>query len=136
MGAILCGMDGRLVLLGLIVAIAVVVARDMDPARSATQLARDRAVDHVLVEVDRTQQCYRRRRHRYADTIPSLQFAGGRFMRTALRHELDIHLTVAGDGYMQRITGTDVDAVLERRGAELVRLDVGDRPAPRLATDC
>ena len=129
-------MDGRLVLLGLIVVMAVIVARDMEPARSAQQLARDRAVDAVLVEVDRTQQCYRSRRRRYAETIPSLQFAGGHFMRTALTHDLDIHLRASGDSYVQRITGTGVDAVLERRGAEVVRLSVGDRAAPALAAGC
>ena len=129
-------MDGRLVLLGLIVVLAVVVMRDMEPARSAAQLARDRAVDAVLVEVDRTQLCYRRRRDRYAETIPSLQFAGGSFMRTALSHDLDIHIEVRGDGYQQRITGEGVEAVLERRGGELVRLSVGDRAAPRPAAGC
>jgi hypothetical protein len=128
--------DGRLVLLGLIVAMAVLVARDMEPGRSAQQLARDRAVDAVLVEVDRTQQCYRARRLRYAETVPSLQFAGGHFMRTALAHDLDIHLRASGDSYVQRITGTGVDAVLERRGAEVVRLSVGDRAAPALAAGC
>jgi hypothetical protein len=129
-------MDGRLVLLGVFVAIAVVVMRDMEPARSAAQLARERAADAVLVEVDRTQLCYRRRRHRYAETVPSLQFAGGHFMRTALTHDLDIELQVRGDGYVQRITGPGVDAVLERRGGDVVRLEVGDRPAPRPATAC
>jgi hypothetical protein len=128
--------DGRLVFLGLIVALAVVVVRDMEPARSAAQLVRDRAVDAVLVEVDRTQLCYRQRRHRYAETIPSLQFAGGHFMRTALTHNLDIRLEVRGDGYVQRVTGEGVDAVLERRGGELVRLSVGDRAAPRPAAAC
>ena len=129
-------MDGRLVLLGLIVAIAVIVARDMEPARSATLLARERAVDSVLVEVDRTQQCYRQRRRRYAETIPSLQFAGGHFMRTALRYDLDIHLRASGDGYVQRITGAGVDALLERRGADVVRLEIQDRAAPPLARGC
>jgi hypothetical protein len=128
--------DGRLVLLGLIVVIAFFVARDMEPARSAAVLARERAVDTVLVEVDRTQQCYRRRRHRYADTVPSLQFAGGHFMRTALRHRLDIHLSADGDRYVQRISGDGVDATLERNGVELVRLEVGDRAPPRLADGC
>jgi hypothetical protein len=128
--------DGRLILLGLIVVLAVVVMRDMEPARSAAQLARDRAADAVLVEVDRTQLCYRQRRHRYAATIPSLQFAGGHFMRTALTHDLDIRLSVRGDGYVQRITGEGVDAVLERQGDELVRLWVGDRAAPRPAAGC
>lgn len=129
-------MDGRLILLGLIVVLAVVVMRDMEPARSAAQLARERAVDSVLVEVDRTQLCYRQRRHRYAKTIPSLQFAGGHFMRTALTHKLDIQLDVRGDGYVQRITGDGVEAVLERRGGELVRLAVGDRAPPRPALGC
>ena len=129
-------MDGRLVLLGPIVVTAVLVARDMEPARSAAQLERDRAVDAVLVEVDRTQQCYRARRRRYAETIPSLQFAGGHFMRTALAHDLDIDLRAAGDVYVQRITGAGVEAVLERRGTEVVRLEVGDRSAPRLARGC
>ena len=129
-------MDGRLVLLALIVVLAFFVARDMEPARSAAQLARERAVDTVLVEVDRTQQCYRRRRHRYADTIPSLQFAGGHFMRTALRHRLDIQLSANGERYVQRITGEGIEATLERRGGELVRLEVGDRAPPRLAGRC
>ena len=129
-------MDGRLVLLALIVALAVMVMRDMEPARSAGELARERAADAVLVEVDRTQLCYRQRRHRYAETIPSLQFAGGRFMRTALAHKLDIQLEVRGDAYVQRITGEGIDVVLERRGGEIVRLEVGDRPAPRPARAC
>jgi hypothetical protein len=128
--------DGRLVLLGLIVVITFVVARDMEPARSAEELARERAVDAVLVEVDRTQLCYRQRRRRYAETMPSLQFAGGHFMRMALRNELDIQLAASSDGYVQRITGDGVTAMLERRGAEVVRLEVGDRAAPRLATGC
>ena len=129
-------MDGRLVLLALIVVATFVVARDLEPARSAEQLARERAADAVLVEVDRTQQCYRARRHRYAATVPSLQFARGRFMRTALRYDLDIHLRASGDGYVQRITGVGIDAVLERRGAEVVRLEVGDRARPQLAEGC
>jgi hypothetical protein len=63
---------------------------------------------------------------------------GGSFMRTALRHHLDIELmaTAGGRGYVQRITGLGVDAVLERRGTRLVRLDVGDRRPPALATGC
>jgi hypothetical protein len=131
-------MDGRFVLLGLIVVMAVLVARDMDPARPASRadLARERAADTVLVEVDRTQLCYRARRRRYAETVPSLQFAGGRFMRTALTHDLDIRLEVRGDGYVQRVTGEGIDAVLERRGGEIVRLEVGDRAAPRPAAGC
>jgi hypothetical protein len=128
--------DGRLVLLALIVVITFVVARDLEPARSTAQLARERAADAVLVEVDRTQQCYYARRERYAATVPSLQFARGRFMRTALQHELDIHLRATDGGYVQRITGTGIDAVLERRGDEVVRLDVGDRAAPQLARGC
>jgi hypothetical protein len=129
--------DGRLVLLAVIVAISFVVARDMEPARSAEQVARERATDAVLVEVDRTQQRYRQRRHRYAETIPSLQFAEGRFMRTALRFHLDIDLRASGDGYVQRISGAGIDdAVLERRGTQVVRLEVGDRPRPKLAAAC
>ena len=129
-------MDGRLVLLGLIVVIAVLVARDMDPARPASALARERAADAVLVEVDRTQLCYRARRHRYAATIPSLQFAGGRFMRLALRHELDIQLRATGDGYIQRVTGDGIDSLVERRGPDVARLEVAGRTPPNLADTC
>jgi biopolymer transport protein ExbD len=128
--------DGRLVLLGLIVVIAFFVARDMEPDRPASLVARERAADVVLVEVDRTQQCYFRRRERYAESVPSLQFAGGHFMRTALRHGFNIHLRADGDAYVQRITGEGIDMTLERRGADLVRLEVGDRPAPQLAAGC
>ena len=135
-------MDGRLVLLGLIVVIAAGTARDLRPLQSAADdraaIARERAADAVLVDVDRAQQCRMATRGRYAATVPSLQFTGGSFMRTALRHHLDIQLTATagGRGYVQRITGLGVDAVLERRGARLVRLDVGDRRPPALATGC
>jgi hypothetical protein len=128
--------DGRLVLLGLIVVIAFVAARDLEPARPAAVLARERAADAVLVEVDRTQLCYRQRRRRYAETVPSLLFAGGHFMRLALRHDLDIHLDASGDAYALRVTGEQVDLALQRRGADPVRLEVGDRPAPRVARGC
>lgn len=131
-------MDGRLVLLGLIVAIAFVVARDLEPARPAAVLARERAADAVVVEIDRAQLCRMARRHAYADTIPSLLFTGGRFMRTALSNDLDIHLrtSAGGQAYRQRITGDGIDTVLERRGTGVVRFEVGDRPLPRLAEQC
>jgi hypothetical protein len=134
--------DGRLVLLGFIVVIAGATARDMRPVRSAgaeaADRARERAVDAVLVEVDHTQLCYLRRRDRYADTIPSLQFAGGRFMRVALENRLDITLRVGpgGHSYEQRVAGEGVEAVLGRRGLEVVRLDVGDRSPPQVAVTC
>ena len=130
--------DGRLVLLGLIVVIAFAVARDLEPARPAEVLARERAADHVLVEIDRAQQCRRARRNAYADTVPSLLFTGGRFMRTALQNELDIQLEASADrqDYRLRVTGDMVDVALERRGADVVALEVGDRPAPRLPEGC
>jgi hypothetical protein len=112
--------DGRLVLLGLIVVLAVFVTRDMEPARSAAQVARDRAAEAVLVEVDRVQQCYFERRERYTDSIPSLQFARGRFMRTAYVNGLDIDLRLVDGGYVQRVTGAGVDLRLERRGDDVV----------------
>jgi hypothetical protein len=134
--------DGRLVLLGLIVVVAAGTARDLRPlqttAENRARIARERAADQVLVEVDRAQQCRMATRGRYAATVPSLQFTGGSFMRIALRHHLDIQLaaTAGGRGYVQRVTGLGVDAVLERRGTRLVRLDVGDRRPPALATGC
>ena len=135
-------MDGRLVLLGFIVVLAGVTARNLQPVRPAGALqaerASERAVDAVLVDVDHTQQCYFRRRDRYADTVPSLQFAGGRFMRLALQHDLDISLRVEDDArwYQVRVSGFGVRGVLERRGPTLERLDVGDRAKPAVARAC
>jgi hypothetical protein len=134
--------DGRFVLLGLIVVIAGVTARNLQPVRpagaEAAQLAQERAVDAVLVEVDRAQLCYLRRRDQYADTIPSLAFAGGHYMRTALQNGLDITLrtTQAGRSYEQHVDGSGIHAIVGRRGTEVVRLDVGDRSPPQLATTC
>jgi hypothetical protein len=134
--------DGRLVLLGLIVVVAGTTARNLQPVqRPGEELAaqaRERAVDAVLVEVDRTQLCYLARRSQYADTIPSLQFTRGHFMRLALQHDLDISLTTSADGqsYQERVTGVDVAALLERRGIAVTRLEVGDRRPPRVATGC
>jgi hypothetical protein len=134
--------DGRFVLLGLIVVIAGTTARNLQPVRSpGEELAdrtRERAVDAVLVEVDRAQLCYLERRRQYADTIPSLQFSRGHFMRLALQHDLDITLSTSEDGrsYQERVAGLDVQALLERSGSELTRLEVGDRPEPRVARRC
>ena len=134
--------DGRLVLLALIVGLAVAAANDLTPLRSAAAVqadqARARAVDSVLVAVDRAQQCYFRRRDRYADTMPSLQFAGGSYMRTALNNRLDIELRTMADGqsYEARVSGTDVSAVIARRGSELTRLDGAGGPAPSPESGC
>jgi hypothetical protein len=74
----------------------------------------------------------------YADTIPSLQFAGGRFMRLALQHDLDISLRTRDDAgsYQVRVTGYGIDGVLERDGPQLARLDVGDRRKPAVTDAC
>ena len=109
-------MDGRLVLLGLIVGIAIVVARDMEPA----QTPHERAALTVLVEVDRVQQCMFRRRERYTASTQSLQLWRGRFMRTAYENGLDIELRAYPGGYVQRVTGEGVALRLERRGEEVL----------------
>ena len=131
-----------MILLGVIVVIAGTTARNLQPVPSAAEeraeRTLERALDAVLVEVDRSQLCYLRRRDRYADTIPSLQFTRGHFMRRALQNDLDITLRTSEDGqrYQARVTGLDVAAVLERRGTELTRLEVGDRAPPQVATSC
>jgi hypothetical protein len=131
-----------LILLGLIVVIAGTTARNLQPVQSDAEARAERrlerALDAVLVEVDRSQLCYLRRRDRYADTIPSLQFTRGHFMRRALQNDLDITLRTSEDGqsYQERVTGLGVAAVLERRGTELTRLEVGDRAPPQVATGC
>jgi hypothetical protein len=135
-------MDGRFVLLGFIVVLAGATVRNMQPERppgaAAAERAQEQAVDAVLVEVDRAQLCYLRRRDRYADTLPSLAFARGHYMRTAINHGLDITLQTTDDGgtYTQLVTGSDSRAVVSRRGTEVVRLDVGDRSPPQLTTHC
>jgi len=134
--------DGRLVFLGFVVVLAGVTARNLQPVRpagaAAAERATERAVDAVLVDVDHTQLCYFRRRGQYADTIPSLQFAGGRFMRVALRNELDITLRTEDGGrwYQVRVSTFGVDAVLERDSTALARIDVGDRRTPAVASAC
>jgi hypothetical protein len=135
-------MDGRFVLLGFIVVLAGATARNLQPVRppgaAAAERAQQRAVDAVIVEVDRAQLCYRRRRDRYADTLPSLAFARGHYMRTAINHGLDITLQTRDDGgsYTQLVTGDRTRAVVSRRGTEVVRLDVGKRSPPQLETHC
>jgi hypothetical protein len=134
--------DGRLVLLGFIVIVAGVTTRNLQPVRPAgavaVERAQERAIDAVLVEVDRAQLCYLARRSQYADTIPSLAFAGGHYMRIALQNRLDITLrtTQGGRSYEQHVDGAGIHAVVRRRGREVVRLDVGDRSPPQLATTC
>jgi hypothetical protein len=134
--------DGRLVLLGLIVVLAAVTARNLQPVRppgaEAAELAQQLALDVVIVEVDHAQLCYLRRRDRYADTLPSLAFAGGHYMRKAVENGLDITLQTdpGGTTYTQLVSGNGTRAVVQRRGLEVVRLDVGARSPPQLATHC
>ena len=135
-------MDGRLVLLGCIVVVAGFTARNLQPVRPAgavaAEQAQQRAVDAVLVEVDRAQLCYARRRDEYADTLPSLAFAGGHYMRTAMENHLDITLQTrdGGDSYEARVSGDGAEGVIGRDGAQLVTLDVGDRRTPVPARGC
>jgi hypothetical protein len=139
---ILWPVDGRLVLLGCIVLVAAYTARNLQPVRPAgavaAEQAQQRAVDAVLVEVDRAQLCYARRRDEYADTLPSLAFAGGHYMRTALENHLDITLQTSdgGDSYTARVSGDGADGVIGRDAGKLVTLDVGDRRTPVPATAC
>jgi len=134
--------DGRLVLLGFIVVVAGVTTRNLEPVRSAgtaaAERAQERAVDAVLVGVDQAQLCYLGRRDTYADTMPSLAFSGANYMPTAIQHRIDItlHTSDHGQSYEQHVRSADVDAVLARRGRDVVRLDVGGRRPPQLATGC
>jgi hypothetical protein len=134
--------DGRLVFLGLIVVLAAVTARNLQPVRPegavAAEQAQERALDTVLIDIDHTQLCYARRRNQYADTIPSLQFSGGRYMRIATQHDLDISLFTrdGGRSYEARVSGVGIHGVIGRRGSELVKLDVGDRRAPMPTAVC
>jgi len=59
-------------------------------------------------------------------------------MRIALQHDLDISLFArdGGRSYEARVSGVGIHGVIGRRGAELVRLDVGDRRAPVPAPGC
>jgi hypothetical protein len=134
--------DGRFVLLGCIVVVAGFTARNLQPVQPAgavaAELAQQRAVDAVLVEVDRAQLCYAGRRDEYADTLPSLAFAGGHYMRTAMENHLDITLQTreGGSAYEARVSGDGAAGVIARAGDELVKLDVGDRRAPVPAATC
>jgi hypothetical protein len=135
-------MDGRLVFLGFVVVLAGFTARNLQPVRPAgavaAERAQERAVDAVLIDLDHSQLCYARRRSQYADTIPSLQFAGGAYMRIALQHDLDISLFTrdGGRSYEARVSGLGIHGEIGRRGPDLVTLDVGDRRAPVPATGC
>ena len=135
-------MDGRFVLLGCIVVVAGFTARNLQPVRPAgavaAEVAQQRAVDAVLVELDRAQLCYARRRDRYADTLPSLAFAGGHYMRIAIENRLDITLQTHADGYTYEahVSGSAADGSIGRDGDELSKLDVGGRRAPAVARGC
>ena len=109
-------MDSRLVFLGFIVVLAGVTAHNLQPVRPAgaiaAEQAQERALDAVLIDLDHAQICYARRRSQYADTIPSLQFAGGAYMRIAQQHDLDISLFTrdGGRSYEARVSGVGITA--------------------------
>jgi len=134
--------DGRLVFLGFIVVLAGFTARNLQPVRPAgavaAERAQQRALDAILIDLDHSQLCYARRRGQYADTIPSLQFAGGSYMRVATTHDLDISLFTRDDGrsYEARVSGLGIHGVIGRRGTRIDRLEVGDRPPPQPVAAC
>jgi hypothetical protein len=129
--------DGRLILLALVVVLAVAIAVDFGPVRPAAderaQQQRERTADAVLVEVDCAQQRRFRFRGEYAGGLPALQLWGAaEFTRDARQAalEVDVRTIRGGRGYALRIAATDVLARLERRDGQLTRLDTGDRARP------
>jgi hypothetical protein len=129
--------DGRLVLLALVVVLAVAIAVDFGPVQPPQEVRaqeqRERTAAAVLVEVDCAQQRRFRFRGEYAAGVPSLQLWGAaEFARDARVAELDVDVraTLGGRGYAVRVAGIDVLALLERRDGRLTRLDTGDRPRP------
>ena len=130
-------MDGRLVLLALVVVLAVAIAWDFGPVRPPeevrAQAQRERTADAVLIEVDCAQQRRFRFRGEYAGGVAALGLWGAaEFTRDARVAELDVNVraTLGGRGYAVRVAGTEVLALLERRDGQLTRLDTGDRARP------
>ena len=126
-------MDGRLVLLALVVVLAVGIAADFGPRRPEADAAAERTADAVLVEVDCAQQRRWRFRGEYASGLPALQLWGAaEFTRDARMAELDVDVSATEDGrsYAVRIAAADELARLERRDGELTRLETGDRKRP------
>ncbi len=126
-------MDGRLVLLALVVVLAVAIAWDSGPERPRADAAAERTADAVLVEVDCAQQRRWRFRGEYADGVPALGLWGAaEFTRDAREARLDVDVQTSANGraYALTITGVDELARLERRDGELTRLETGDRARP------
>jgi hypothetical protein len=125
--------DGRIVLLALVVVLAVGIAADFGPKRPHADAAAERTADAVLVEVDCAQQRRFRFRGEYAGGVPALQLWGvAEFTRDVreARLEVDVQASANGRAYAVRVAGADELARLERRDGELTRLETGDRARP------
>lgn len=124
------------------VATALVVATTGAYARMDAEDARDvreRAAERLLLRVDRNQMCHRDRFGRYASRLTDLAVVGASSGLSSIVHQgiaVTLEASRDGKGYLVRITGSDVDLILERRGRSIAGSAVPGKVAEQLQDRC
>jgi hypothetical protein len=125
--------------IGVIVVLAIAMLVIVQHNRGEDHDARQVAAKRLLVEVDRHELCYRERFGRYTGRIVDFAVFGASSPQLqAASDGLRIELEASSDGrgYVQRITGDDVDVLLERRGREVRAMQSAGSGEPQLAPRC
>lgn len=125
--------------IGVIVVLAIALLAILQHNRGEDRDARRAAASRLLVEIDRHELCYRERFGRYTGrTVDFAVFGAGSPQLQAAADGLGIELEASSDGrgYVQRITGDDVDVLVERRGREVRATQSDSSGAPPLAPRC
>ncbi len=134
-----------LVVIGVFSALLAIEALRSEDRRVAAP-SKVAAARSLLVRVDQAEQCFWKRFGRYSANVADLQVNLAR-VRPQLAdlsginsfasvHRLQLMLAVDRDGtsYVQRVTGEDIDTVVERRGTGFV--DYGDYGFGHLRERC
>lgn len=119
-----------------VLAIALVFSLRDDDERDRE--GRERAARKLIVEIDHDELCHRERFGRYTGRLTDLAaVSSGGYQVRGAADGLRIALEASRDGrgYVKRVTGGDVDYVIERRGREVIAAASGSRE-PRLKPRC
>lgn len=125
--------------IGVIVVLAIAMLAILQHDREEDRDARQAAAKRLLVEIDRHELCYRERFGRYTGRTADFAVLGASSPQLeAASSGLRIELEASSDGrgYVQRITGDDVDVLVERRGREVRATQSSGSGEPQLAARC
>jgi hypothetical protein len=125
--------------IGVIVVLAIAMLAIVQHDREEDRDGRRAAAKRLLVAIDQHELCYRERFGRYTGrTVDLTMFGVSSPQAEAASDGLRIELEASSDGrgYLQHITGDDVNVLVERRGRGVRATQSDSSGEPELAPRC